>query len=241
MRMAERVSDNIDIILEKKKKLESLFFDYLQNAYCTAFDQDDLMNLVDEGLSVIYLYGDEFTIPPDRENISYVGILKKPRIFCMASSRSELTQKNIFVSNATLCLCYESFISDILKDRAVWNIGNIKEPSAETKEDAVQRLCGIDCESVRYLELDAPGTFGMAFTEDSFVLMIEGNVRQFFYDEIEKVDKWKKGRRFLQIYLNDGTIYKNTLPQQMRLSARKMIALLRVFVEAAKDDMDELD
>lgn len=41
--------------------------------------------------------------------------------------------------------------------------------------------------------------------------------------------------------MNDGTIYKNTLPQQMRLSARKMIALLRVFVEAAKDDMDELD
>jgi len=96
--MAERVSDNIDVILEKRKKLEQAISPYLQNAYCTAFNQDDLMSLVDEGLSVIYLYGDEFTIPHDRENISYVGILKKPLVHCAVYDRSELDEKKIFVS-----------------------------------------------------------------------------------------------------------------------------------------------
>lgn len=239
--MVKHVSNDIDIIFEKRKKLETIFSTYLQNAYCTAFDQHDLMSLVNEGLSVIYLYGDEFTIPHDRANINYVGILKRPRVWCAANSRSELARKNIFVSNAVLCLSYRGFVSDILKGKPVWNIGNIKEPLEEIKEEAVQRLCEISCESVRYLEIDSPGMFGVAFTEESFVLMIEGNARQFFYDEIEKVGTWKNsGKTSLQLNFYDGTIYKaDAFSAQMNLPFRDMVTLLRAFVDIAKDGMSE--
>lgn len=241
--MAERVSDNIDVILEKRKKLEQAISPYLQNAYCTAFNQDDLMSLVDEGLSVIYLYGDEFTIPHDRENISYVGILKKPLVHCAVYDRSELDEKKIFVSNSVLCLSYENCIVDILKGKSVWNIGAIKNPSAEVKEDVAQIFCGIGCDNVRYLEIDPSRTFGTAFTDGSFVLMIQGCARQFFYDEIVEITSPQiNDNKYIHIDFTNGTSYTtDAIPTEMHLSFDDMITLLRTYVEIAQGKMNESD
>lgn len=241
--MVERVSDNIDIILEKRKKLEKAFSSYLQNAYCTAFDQDDLMSLVDEGLSIIYLFGDEFTIPHDRENISYVGILKKPCVHCAVRAKSELDEKNIFVSNVALCLSYENCIADILKGKTVWNIGNIENPSAEVKEQVVQSFCGIACDSIRYLEIDPAGTFGIAFTNNSFVLMIQGSARQFFYDDITEITSPQiNDNKYVHINFSKGTSYTtDAIPEDMKLPFDDMVTLLQTYVEIAGGGMRESD
>ncbi|MBR3447792.1 MAG: hypothetical protein IKH27_08315 [Oscillospiraceae bacterium] len=46
----------------------------LDNVDAVAFDQDELNEILDDAPAVIYLYGEEFSIPYVKENISYIGI-----------------------------------------------------------------------------------------------------------------------------------------------------------------------
>lgn len=48
--------------------------EFLQAVEQTAFEQDEIYSLLDEGITTIYLCGDEFFIPLDRNGITYIGV-----------------------------------------------------------------------------------------------------------------------------------------------------------------------
>lgn len=66
---------------ERLKRLQSITdeAEYIQNIDYVAFDQEELADLLDEGVTKIYLCGDKFTVPASRKGITYIGI-KNPAV-----------------------------------------------------------------------------------------------------------------------------------------------------------------
>lgn len=68
----------------------------------TAFNQEDLADLLDIGESVIYLCGSSFSIPIRMNNIKYIGLLSTPQIKIKANSAQEVAEKQITFENVIL-------------------------------------------------------------------------------------------------------------------------------------------
>lgn len=101
--------DEIDIealerLNEKREKLQQLTADkdIIAHAAQTAFSQEDLAELLDEGEHTIYLCGKKFSIPSRVTNRKYIGILGKPEIKITAETPEEFTKKEIFFENILL-------------------------------------------------------------------------------------------------------------------------------------------
>lgn len=85
-------------ILRQKTGDESI----IANVERTALTQEDLAYLLDIDESVIYLCGEEFTVPARIKNKKYVGILGMPKIHITANSEAELNDKSITFENVRL-------------------------------------------------------------------------------------------------------------------------------------------
>lgn len=92
-------ASDLALIKEKRNKLASLTDDVniINNANATAFNQEELADLLRKGYNEIYLYGNEFTIPARRvQNTKFIGILNSsPQINIKIASFTELTEKGI--------------------------------------------------------------------------------------------------------------------------------------------------
>lgn len=102
-------SDSIDIeSLEKVNAKKSILMQktsdssIISNASITAFNQEDLAELLDNDESVIYLQGEKFNIPIRIPNKKYIGILGTPTIIINAKSPDEIQEKNIAFENVIL-------------------------------------------------------------------------------------------------------------------------------------------
>ena len=94
-------------VAEKTAKLKKVTNDeaILKNAAYTAFDQEDLADLLDAGVKTIYLYGDVFSVPVKRiSDIKFVGILdSEPKIKLPSSCTKEmLGEKKIVFEDVLL-------------------------------------------------------------------------------------------------------------------------------------------
>lgn len=66
----------------------------IKNVDSVAFDQEELSNLLDAGISHIYLYGGKFSIPISRENITYIGI-NSPKVIIKSKTPVDFDLKKI--------------------------------------------------------------------------------------------------------------------------------------------------
>ncbi|ORT99795.1 hypothetical protein D081_1679 [Anaerovibrio sp. JC8] len=94
-------------VAEKTAKLKKVTNDeaILKNAGYTAFDQEDLADLLDADAKTIYLYGDVFSVPVKRiSNVKFVGILEsEPKIKLPSSCTKEmLGEKKIVFEDVLL-------------------------------------------------------------------------------------------------------------------------------------------
>ncbi len=91
-------------IREKRKQLQEMTSDVsiIENARNTAFNQQDLADLLDLDEPVIYLCGKKFTVPIRLENKRYIGVLGTPQIKIRADSEDELKRKHIVIENCQL-------------------------------------------------------------------------------------------------------------------------------------------
>lgn len=96
--------ESLASLSEKKGKLKKLTADdtILDQAEYTAFNQEDLADLLDAGVETIYLCGTYFAVPVREEKHCYVGILGRPVIRIGAVSLEELSQKEIIFRNVIL-------------------------------------------------------------------------------------------------------------------------------------------
>lgn len=93
----ERINEK-KTILRQKTSDENM----INNASKTAFNQEELSDLLDMDTSVIYLFGESFNIPTRMKNKKYVGILGKPKINIKAKNIEELENLGIILENMTL-------------------------------------------------------------------------------------------------------------------------------------------
>ncbi len=89
---------------EKRARLREMTSDIniINNASQTAFNDEDLSDLLNEGINTIYLCGKIFNIPLRKPNRHYIGILGKPRITTKATCIEELRDKGIVLENVIM-------------------------------------------------------------------------------------------------------------------------------------------
>ena len=80
--------------------------EYLQNIDRVAFDQEELADLLDEGITTIYLCGNRFLVPISQKGVTYIGI-NSPAVhlsgtFSEDTSELGITCKNCAVDNWTI-------------------------------------------------------------------------------------------------------------------------------------------
>ncbi len=92
---------SLEKVNRKRAQLTQLTADteIIANAEKTAFFQEELVELITEGIETIYLCGEEFTISLENQNCCYVGILAQPLIHIDAESQKEIEDRNIKLLN----------------------------------------------------------------------------------------------------------------------------------------------
>ena len=71
---------------------------YVSKIDSMAFEQDDLYDLLDEGITEIYLCGERFSVPLGKKNISYIGV-NKPTVVISSKTLVDFSEKNITFTN----------------------------------------------------------------------------------------------------------------------------------------------
>ena len=94
---AKRVKQKRSILSTKTKDKN-----ILSKAKIIALTQEDLADLLDLDVPVIYLCGDSFNVPIRIANKKYIGILGSPKIIINATSQNDLKAKNITFENCIL-------------------------------------------------------------------------------------------------------------------------------------------
>lgn len=125
----EEVSQDIDLAeLEERSKRISELKKYtdnkeiIENINSVAFNQKELINLLDKGLKLIYLCGKQFVIPLNKENIKYIGI-NTPIVVINSETFVDFSKKNILLKG----IIYNKEYQDIIQNNVV------KEDKVETK------------------------------------------------------------------------------------------------------------
>lgn len=90
---------DMDKIAERQRRLEELrkYTDedeFIQNIDLVAFDQEELIDLLDEGCEKIYLCGKKFTVPASQKNRAYIGI-NSPKVIISGNVEGDWAERNI--------------------------------------------------------------------------------------------------------------------------------------------------
>lgn len=94
----------------------------IENINSVAFNQKDLVNLLDKGINLIYLCGNKFTIPLNRENITYIGI-NNPIVVINSEVFVDFSKKNILLKDISYNEKYQNIIQN----------NNVKKDKVEAK------------------------------------------------------------------------------------------------------------
>lgn len=96
---------------EKLKKLREYTDEpkYLDNVDNVAFEQDDLFDLLDEGVTTIYLCGEKFSIPLGKSGISYIGV-NNPIVVINSKSVVDWSAKGISLDGVTYDEKYQAIV-----------------------------------------------------------------------------------------------------------------------------------
>lgn len=107
---------------EKLKKLESFDegYKYTDKVDYIAFDQDDLYDLLDDGVEEIYLLGDKFLIPLPKEGVRYIGI-NNPIAVVKSKEEVDWIKKNISLVDIRYNEEYQKIVDENKKNEI--NIG----------------------------------------------------------------------------------------------------------------------
>ena len=108
---------NMEALKERQRKTELLknftdeerFFKVVDKI---AFDQDDLYDLLDEEENVIYLYGDNFSIPLSENGVSYIGV-NNPTVVISSKEIVDFEEKGIYFENVRFDKNYQKILDDL--------------------------------------------------------------------------------------------------------------------------------
>lgn len=130
-------TEDLEVIQRRKEKLDILNSvtdnkEILDNVDFVAMNQDELFDILDESPEKIYLYGEKFSIPFGKENITYIGI-GNPFVSLERSALDYLL-KNIRFEK--ICFDEKSYKYD---DREVLDSINVVATSQEKMNDILKQ------------------------------------------------------------------------------------------------------
>ncbi|WP_027215868.1 hypothetical protein [Butyrivibrio fibrisolvens] len=107
--------DDIENAKERERKLALLKMhpeceEYESKVDMIAFEQDDLYNLLDKDVYEIYLCGDRFSVPIDKENKKYIGITDNVVIVIESEKVIDFEEKSIYFVNCRFDDQYENLL-----------------------------------------------------------------------------------------------------------------------------------
>ena len=117
----ENAKKEIDRAEERKRKMELLkkhqvSMEYAKMIDFVAFDQDDLYDLLDEDAKEIYLCGSKFSIPIDKSNTKYIGIIDGVEVVIYSKQIVDFDAKSIIFDNCKFDEKYEQLLKKQEKD-----------------------------------------------------------------------------------------------------------------------------
>lgn len=107
---------NLERIEERKRKLD-LLKEYTEDEQYvkvidqTAFEQDELYDLLDEGETEIYLCGERFPIPLGKEGIRYIGV-NNPVVVVSSKEKIDFGAKRIVLENIRFDEKYQKIVGE---------------------------------------------------------------------------------------------------------------------------------
>lgn len=131
--------DNVDIeAIEKRKerleKLRSLTSDdeVIENVDDVAFSQEELGDLLDEDIDVIYLCGEKFRIPLSVKNKKYIGVNSPELTISTKNETIDLSEYGIVVEKCTFS---DKTAEKMVKKNEEVQISDDEESSSETESE----------------------------------------------------------------------------------------------------------
>lgn len=121
----EAAAQDIDLAkLEERSKRISELKRYtdneemIENINIVAFNQKELINLLDKDINLIYLCGNEFIIPLNKEDVTYIGI-NNPIVVINSEIFVDFSKKNILLKGISYNKEYENIIqnNDVKEDK----------------------------------------------------------------------------------------------------------------------------
>lgn len=107
---------DLEKVAERKRKME-LLKEYTEDEQYakvidqTAFEQDELYDLLDEGKTTIYLCGEKFSVPLGKEGIRYVGI-NTPVVVISSKEKIDFEKKGIIFENIRFDEKYQKILGE---------------------------------------------------------------------------------------------------------------------------------
>lgn len=131
--------DNVDIeAIEKRKerleKLRSITSDdeVIENVDDVAFSQEELGDLLDEDIDVIYLCGEKFHIPLSVKNKKYIGVNSPELTISTKNETIDLSEYGIVVEKCTFS---DKTAEKMVKKNEEVQISDDEESSSETESE----------------------------------------------------------------------------------------------------------
>lgn len=78
--------------------------EYLQNIDRVAFDQEELADLLDEGITTIYLCGNRFLVPISQKGVTYIGI-NSPAVHLSGTFPEDISELGITCKDCAVDNC----------------------------------------------------------------------------------------------------------------------------------------
>lgn len=110
----ESAAEDMERAAERARKLALLKeltddSSYASKIDSMAFDQDDLYDLLDDGITEIYLCGERFSVPLGKKGISYIGV-NKPTVVISSKMVVDFSEKNITFTNIKFDEKYQALV-----------------------------------------------------------------------------------------------------------------------------------
>lgn len=108
---AEKEQERVDERTRRIQKLKEYVDDkeYEEVIDSVAFDQDELYDLLDEDVTIIYLCGKKFSIPLAKEGVTYIGI-NQPTVVIDSKVEVNWVEKNISIKNVVFDRKYQNVL-----------------------------------------------------------------------------------------------------------------------------------
>lgn len=220
----ESAKVNIEEVTANKQRLtrlkdftsEKYFVDVIESI---AFDQGELEELLQQGVKEVYLCGDRFIIPLDREGISYIGV-NEPTVVIDSAESVDFKAKNIDFQNTKF---NEEYLNTVAEEKLNADFFG----SAGEWIEPVIKEC-VKCCSVGHTDEIIKKQIIRKYSAKGYVhySMV---ISDFQYDYDKKVYKTYSGAYYKYIRRNLVTVIKDNL------------TYLKKFTKLSKSELSSVD